>query len=154
MTIDFIPGVLVHVGCGGRIGSLPGQNYGEGLAPEDPARNGCDRCGKVAPWEDGETAWVYNLRHNADIAGVPGVVYVGRGMPRLGLAHSAWANPYTIKVAGSQEAALQRFKVVLRDWLAAWPDYLQPLRGRALACWCVPEPCHSELVLAKLRWKE
>lgn len=36
-------------------------------------------------------------------------------------------------------------------WWAEWraksiEGWLEPLRGKRLACWCVPEPCHAQIL--------
>lgn len=74
--------------------------------------------------------------------------YVGRASPRRGLAGSAFGNPYVVGRDGTREQVIELY----RRWLLGRPellDRLLELRGRRLACWCRPEPCHAE-VLAEL----
>lgn len=73
-------------------------------------------------------------------------VYVGRAMPRRGLPESAFANPFRVDVDGSRAEVIQKY----RDRLLGQPallDRLRELRGRRLACWCSPEPCHADVLL-------
>jgi hypothetical protein len=75
-------------------------------------------------------------------------VYVGRASPRRGLAESLFANPYRVDVDGTREQVIQKYlKHVLsrQELLLRLPE----LRGRRLACWCKPLPCHGD-VLAEL----
>lgn len=83
-------------------------------------------------------------------------VYIGRAMSRGGwrLEGSKWANPYKIdrpgkKRDGTREEVIARYREYLLterpDLLAALPE----LRGKVLGCWCLPLPCHGE-VLAEL----
>ena len=75
-------------------------------------------------------------------------VYVGRASPRRGLVESAFANPYRVDVDGTREQVIQKYlKHVLsrQELLLRLPE----LRGRQLACWCKPLPCHGD-VLAEL----
>ena len=67
-----------------------------------------------------------------------GAVYVGRP--------SRWGNPFRIGRDGSRAEAIAKYEAwVLErsDLLAALPT----LRGRDLACWCAPLPCHADVLL-------
>lgn len=85
---------------------------------------------------------VANLRHEP----LGDAVYVGRANPRRGLAESAFANPYRVDVDGSRAEVIQKY----RSWLLGRHELvlrLHELRGRRLACWCSPEPCHSDVLV-------
>lgn len=86
---------------------------------------------------------VYNKRHNT----VPDdAVYVGRP--------TKYGNPYS-----HQDGTVARFKVATRAdaislyrvYLKSSPELLadarQELRGKDLACWCAPLPCHADVLL-------
>ena len=76
----------------------------------------------------------------------PGAVYVGRRMARIGLAGSTWANPFKIGVDGARAEVIEKY----RAWLFKQPELmaaLPELRGKDLACWCAPEPCHGDVLL-------
>lgn len=78
----------------------------------------------------------------------PDDVYIGRPMPRQRLKGSRWANPYRVTLDQSRETAIRLYRLYLEgrpDLLAAIPE----LRGKRLACWCAPDPCHGD-VLAEL----
>lgn len=74
-------------------------------------------------------------------------VYIGRP--------SKWGNPFS-----HLDGTLAEFKVASRDeaisayreWIQTQPDLLaslSELKGKTLACWCHPLPCHGD-VLAEL----
>ena len=93
---------------------------------------------------------VVNLKGHRDDPEYDDVVYVGRPMHRGGwhLAGSPLANPFHPGRDGSREEVMAKYRVYIEarpDLLALIPE----LRGRRLGCWCVPEPCHAE-ILAEL----
>jgi hypothetical protein len=85
---------------------------------------------------------VINLRHEE----LCEAVYVGRANPRRGLAESIFANPYRVDVDGTRAEVIEKY----RSWLLGRQELLlrlHELRGRRLACWCSPEPCHAEVLV-------
>jgi hypothetical protein len=41
-----------------------------------------------------------------------------------------------------------RFKEYMEERLREDPDWLEPLRGKTLACWCAPDlSCHGQLIV-------
>jgi hypothetical protein len=73
----------------------------------------------------------------------PGAVYVGRRITRIGLAGSKWANPFKIGLDGTRAEGIEKY----RAWLLEQPELmaaLPELRGKDLACWCAPDPCHGD----------
>lgn len=69
-----------------------------------------------------------------------------------------WGNPF--RIGFHDGVSLTRVEVIVAyaDWLdrrlAEEPDFLEPLRGYVLACWCVPEACHGEVILEHLYGSE
>ena len=68
-------------------------------------------------------------------------VYVGRP--------SAWGNPFGVErhTEESHQVAVNKFEVYLEIRLVVEPDYLLPLKGKDLVCWCAPLPCHADVLL-------
>jgi hypothetical protein len=69
-------------------------------------------------------------------------VYVGRP--------TKWANPFKIGRNGTRAQVIRMYE----EWLATMrPDLVEDaraeLRGKTLACWCAPLPCHAD-VLARI----
>lgn len=86
--------------------------------------------------------YVVNLNNNP----APPYVYVGRAVPRKGVNGSPWGNPWTIGKDGNRSAVLYLYE----RWLLGNPDLmarLPELRGKVLACWCAPLPCHADILL-------
>lgn len=66
-------------------------------------------------------------------------VYVGRP--------SVWGNPFRIGPDGSRAEVIAKY----RAWILARPKLVArarvELRGRVLACWCAPAPCHADVLV-------
>jgi hypothetical protein len=90
---------------------------------------------------------VVNLKGHRGDPEFDDVVYVGRAMHRGGwhLQASPLANPFRLGPDGSREDVITRYRAYLLgrpELLALLPD----LRGRRLGCWCLPEPCHAQVI--------
>ena len=89
----------------------------------------------------------------------------GRSLPdgsRSVARPSRWGNPWplgaTIEGRAGEQVTVDRDLAVelYRRWLAAKlaedPDFLEPLRGWDLACYCaLDEACHADVILETLR---
>ncbi len=55
-----------------------------------------------------------------------------------------FGNPFRIGRDGTREEVIEKFRVWLpkQAWLM---DMIEQLRGKRLACWCKPEPCHGDV---------
>ena len=74
--------------------------------------------------------------------------YIGRAFSYGGwnLVRSKWANPFSIKEAGSVQAAVEQY----RDHILQSPrllSALNELEGKTLGCWCKPGPCHGDVLV-------
>jgi len=70
----------------------------------------------------------------------PNTIYVGRP--------SKWGNPFKIGVDGSREEVLRRYRTWVMEKVSQRPDFLAPLRGKNLACFCrITDPCHADILL-------
>ncbi|MGH3799140.1 MAG: DUF4326 domain-containing protein [Pseudonocardiaceae bacterium] len=77
--------------------------------------------------------------------------YVGHAGSRHSWPQSDFANPF-VKQAGIDREAMVRH---YREWLDAQPELLArisggELTGRALGCWCAPQPCHADVLAERL----
>ena len=71
-------------------------------------------------------------------SGEPYDVYVGRP--------SKWGNPFQIGPSHTREEVIEKYRL----WLLHRPELmaaLPELRGKTLACWCAPLPCHADVLL-------
>ena len=62
---------------------------------------------------------------------------------------SPWGNPFIMRNQTEAERAYvcDQFEQYARWRLAQERDWLEPLRGKHLACWCAPKRCHAETLL-------
>jgi len=68
----------------------------------------------------------------------PNTVYVGRP--------TKWGNPFKIGVDGNRQEVIRKY----RQYLLSNPKLLgqlEELKGKDLACWCSPLPCHGDVLL-------
>ena len=80
----------------------------------------------------------------------PNTVYIGRKVHRKNCnwPQSQWANPYKTRDGSPKER--ERVLMLHEQWLPQQPELmaaLQELRGKDLACWCAPKPCHGDVLL-------
>lgn len=64
-------------------------------------------------------------------------VYIGRP--------SKWGNPFSIGKDGTREEVIAKY----RQWIFGQPKLLRDLwelKGKAIACWCSPQPCHGDVL--------
>jgi len=67
-------------------------------------------------------------------------VYVGRP--------TQWGNPTSVGLSTSRENAIKLYEEWLSYRLQLDPTFLEPLRGKDLACWCpLDKPCHADVLL-------
>lgn len=71
-----------------------------------------------------------------------GAVAIGRG--------SVWGNPFLIGADGERERVIAKFRHYAMWRLEREPEWLEPLRGKDLACYCAPNPCHGHVILELL----
>lgn len=79
-------------------------------------------------------------------------IYIGRAIYMGGwkLPKSKWANPFTIKEYGTAEIACAKYET----WLRANPillAQLYELKGKTIACWCSPNPCHGDVLIKLIK---
>jgi hypothetical protein len=71
-------------------------------------------------------------------------IYVGRP--------SKWGNPYKITrnvgvPAMDRNQAIDLYRKWIICRIAIEPDFIEPLKGKDLVCWCAPLPCHADVLL-------
>tara|TARA_R110002096_G_scaffold66682_4_gene162257 strand:- start:5577 stop:5879 length:303 start_codon:yes stop_codon:yes gene_type:complete len=70
---------------------------------------------------------------------VPGAVRIDR--------QSCWGNPFVLRVDGDRDEVCDYFEEYAKWRLTIQSDWLDPLRGKDLACWCSPQRCHGNTLL-------
>lgn len=67
----------------------------------------------------------------------------------LAFGHAGYPIPLeALRTAPGLDRSMDLFAAYLRGVLSIDPGFLEPLRGRNLACWCKPDQrCHADLLL-------
>jgi hypothetical protein len=102
--------------------------------------------------------------HTRDLGQYPDAIYIGREHAGRGrgpsFKRSRWANPFTWCEYGRDAAVALYARWITGDPEAAamlppgnWhrptaDEIRRELRGRVLACWCDPQPCHGHVLAA------
>lgn len=81
-----------------------------------------------------ECVKVYNKRRPREIP--KGSVYIGRP--------TQWGNPFS---KGSKAKNISDFERYAKKRHASDPNWLKPLRGKNLVCWCAPAGCHGDVLI-------
>lgn len=88
----------------------------------------------------------------------PSVMYVGRKVGALD--SSILQNPFRVTSTCTREKSIELY----RRWLwknlqPSHPNYPQFIyafdvmkKDTVLVCWCIPEPCHSEVIESAWKW--
>jgi hypothetical protein len=83
--------------------------------------------------------------------------YIGRRNKSYKLPESPWNNPYVIGKDGNRDEVIAKYKARLWQQMngpnAAYiRGKLLELDGKVLGCWCKPEPCHGDVLVAAIEW--
>jgi hypothetical protein len=77
----------------------------------------------------------------------PGAIYVGRPS-RWGNPYPAGAHPSSFGGPSTREVSVHDFGNYAIGRARLQPDWLSPLRGHDLVCWCpLDQPCHADILL-------
>jgi hypothetical protein len=60
-----------------------------------------------------------------------------------------WGNPFELHYDGDRETVIQNYADHYLPYKPSLLSRLHELRGKALGCWCAPEPCHGDVLKAK-----
>jgi hypothetical protein len=71
-----------------------------------------------------------------------GAVAIGRG--------TVWGNPFIIGADGDRDTVIRKFHTYAQWRLEREPKWLEPLRGKDLACYCSPNMCHGHSIMVLL----
>lgn len=91
---------------------------------------------------------IVNLRHE-DFT-----MYIGRKANYGGWSFkmSKWANPFHISQTCTREECVRKYE----NYILSTPhlyNALDELRGHTLGCWCKPQLCHGDILIALLNKK-
>lgn len=71
-----------------------------------------------------------------------GTVAIGRG--------TVWGNPFIVGNDGTREVVIAKFYHYAKWRLDREPNWLEPLRGLDIACYCAPQACHGDTIISLL----
>lgn len=57
---------------------------------------------------------------------------------------SAWGNPFMMGKESQRNEVCDKFEAYALERLRTEPEWLEPLRGKDLVCWCASKRCHAE----------
>lgn len=60
-----------------------------------------------------------------------------------------WGNPFELPYDGDRETVIHNYANHYLPYKPSLLSRLHELRGKALACWCAPEPCHGDVLKTK-----
>jgi Domain of unknown function (DUF4326) len=60
-----------------------------------------------------------------------------------------WGNPFELPYDGDRETVIRNYANHYLPYKPSLLSRLHELRGKALACWCAPEPCHGDILKMK-----
>jgi hypothetical protein len=64
---------------------------------------------------------------------------------------SIWGNPYVLDEDGDRSEVIANYRDHYLDFKPSLlRRIVEDLEGKALACWCAPEPCHGDVLLSAL----
>ena len=58
-----------------------------------------------------------------------------------------WGNPFIMEREADRDKVCDLYEQYAAWRLTVEPDWLEPLRGRDLACWCAPKRCHADTLI-------
>lgn len=59
---------------------------------------------------------------------------------------SDWGNPFVMDEDGDRDTVIANYQKHYLPYKPSLLGRLDELRGRALGCWCAPEPCHADVL--------
>lgn len=60
---------------------------------------------------------------------------------------TSWGNPFIMFTEADRDEVCDKFEQYARWRLTVEPNWLVPLRGKNLGCWCHPKRCHADTLL-------
>jgi hypothetical protein len=60
-----------------------------------------------------------------------------------------WGNPFEMPYDGDRETVIRNYADNYLPYKPSLLSRISELRGKALACWCAPEPCHGDVLKSK-----
>lgn len=122
----------------------PGSSEPERTAPPPPSplddftNNERDLHKQLAA---GETVVVSMRHHQRLIAWAD-----ARGLYERIDRRGPWGNPFELPADGDRDTVIRNYEQHYLPYKPSLLDRLHELKGKALGCWCAPEPCHGDVL--------
>jgi hypothetical protein len=104
-----------------------------------------------------QLTYIINLKGKQKTVGVScekdlDIIYCGRQnfMGGWKLKASIWANPFKVSEYENNEAVCIKYEEYIRKNEELLSN-LKNLVGKKLACWCIPQPCHCEVLIKLMK---
>jgi len=142
-------------GADGR--SYPSRSNGWHQRPEPEPPDEPEEHAEVEVW----FPWETDLQQRLEAGETVIVSMRGEGHPNLirwakseGLfvridRNSDWGNPFEMPGDGNREAVIASYAAHYLPHKPSLLTRIGELRGKALGCWCAPEPCHGDVLKAR-----
>lgn len=109
-----------------------------------------------AQWSDGERELLKRLRDGETVvvslrgphANLIGWADVSGLYMRID-RKTEWGNPFEMPADGDRESVIRNYEVHYLPYKPSLLSKVESLRGKALGCWCAPEPCHGDVLKAR-----
>jgi ParB-like chromosome segregation protein Spo0J len=59
---------------------------------------------------------------------------------------TAWGNPFEMPADGDRDTVIRNYAEHYLPFKPSLLSKIEGLRGKALGCWCAPEPCHADVL--------
>lgn len=91
---------------------------------------------------DGKIFWIFNSRNNHL------TLFPDRNVDLVRVdRYTCWGNPFKIRYGHTREEVCEHFYQYAIQRLQKEPNWLDPLKGKNLICWCAPKQCHAEILI-------
>lgn len=104
-----------------------------------------DERGLLEELRQGHTVVVSLREHHANV--VRWAEAEGRLIPVD--RRTEWGNPFEIPYDGDRDTVIRNYADHYLPFKPSLLSRVTELRGKALACWCAPEPCHADILRGK-----
>ena len=95
---------------------------------------------------DGQTIVVSQRENHANL-----VQWLqANGLLELVDRRTEWGNPFEMPHDGDRETVIRNYAEHFLPYKPSLLSRISDLQGKALACWCAPEPCHADVLRSKV----
>jgi ParB/RepB/Spo0J family partition protein len=138
-----------------RTGNITGPYMRVSIA--ERAAAAADKAGDFDKWSDDERSLLKNLQagHTVVVSFRENHSNIVRWAQAEGFLEAVdrrteWGNPFEMPHDGDRESVIRNYADYYLPHKPSLLSRIPELKGKALACWCAPEPCHADVLKAKV----